>query len=73
MRIEKGKMERVIKPFKGISLKGHGLSDPVCIKIFGLQNESCCVSQSRRGALWKLCQAAMKETGVLEGMARVPH
>lgn len=26
MRIEKGKMERVIKPFKGISLKGHGLS-----------------------------------------------
>lgn len=26
MRIEKGKMERVIKPFKGISLEGHGLS-----------------------------------------------
>lgn len=71
MRIEKGKMERVIKPFKGISLNGPGLYLTVRRVVHQINHQP--VSQSRRGALWKRFQAATKETGVSVGTARAPH
>lgn len=76
MRIEQGKMQRIVKPFIGMSLGGHALSDPVRegVQSAGLQNESrdLC-SQSRQGPLRNLFRAVMKENMVLEEMARVPH
>lgn len=71
VRIEKGKMERVIKPFKGIFLNGPCLFLTVRYVVCQINHEP--LSQSRRGVFWKRFQAATKETGVSVGTARVPH
>lgn len=81
-RIEKGKIERIMKPIKGMSLIRWHLGDCSVIHSLSKRNKTfssiwfaklimkLLFSQSRRGGCWDLCQAVTMETGASEGKAR---
>lgn len=72
-RIEKGRIERILKPVKSMSV----IKSQFCSFVHGLKRKKqqnnvhlTFYSQSRQGVLWIPCPAAMTGTGALEGTLR---